>query len=79
MGAEAKDPEEIVKDGVEGRARAVPREEEAGRASGTPPSDPDAGQDARASGDTRKVPGPAGEQDEETGDDRGLTTDASPD
>lgn len=79
MGAEAKDPEEIVKDGVEGRAGGVPREEEASRASGTPPSPPEADQEAGATGDTRKVPGPAEEQDEETGDDRGLTTDTSPD
>ncbi|WP_427006079.1 hypothetical protein [Pseudarthrobacter sp. H2] len=79
MGTEAKDPEEIVKDGVESQAKAVPREEEAGRASGTPPSHSEADQDAGAAGDTRKVPGPAEEQDEETGDDRGLTTDASPD
>jgi hypothetical protein len=78
MGAEAKDPEEIVKDGVEGQSGGVPREE-AGRASGTPPPPPEADQDAGASGDTGKVPGPAEEQDAETGDDRGLTTDTSPD
>ena len=77
MGTEAKEPEEIVKDGVEGRPGAVPREEETG---GTPgPPHPEADQEAGASGDTRKVPGPAEEQDAETGDDRGLTTDTSPD
>lgn len=78
MGAEAKDPEEIVKDGMEGRSAAVPREEADGT-SGTPPAQPEADQEAGATGDTRKVPGPAEEQDEETGDDRGLTTDTSPD
>jgi hypothetical protein len=78
MGGEAKDPEEIVKDGVEDRSAAVPREE-AGGTSGTLPARPEADQDAGASGDTGKVPGPAEEQDAEKGDDRGLTTDTSPD
>jgi hypothetical protein len=77
MGAEAKEPEEVVKDGVEGRADAVPREE-AGGTPGTQSSHPEADQETGATGDTRKVPGPAEEQDAETGDDRGLTTDTSP-
>jgi hypothetical protein len=78
MGTEAKDPEEIVKDGVEAQAKAVPREE-AGGTSGTLPAHPDADRESRASGDSQNVPGPAEEQDQETGDDRGLTTDTSPD
>lgn len=75
MGAEAKDPEQIVKDGVEGGAAPVPRAD-AGETPAPQPTRPEAD---GASGDTQKVPGPAEEQDAETGDDRGLTTDTSPD
>ena len=76
MGAQAKDPEQIVKDGVD--TGAVPRRD-AGGTSGPQPSRPEAAREADASGETRKVPGPAEEQDAETHDDRGLTTDASAD
>lgn len=78
MGADAKDPEQIVKDGVEGGEAPVPREEAGGMPAPQPPH-PQADREAGASGDTQKVPGPAEEQDAETGDDRGLTTDTSPD
>lgn len=78
MGAEAKDPEEIVKDGVQGRAGTVPRED-AGVMPEARPASPEADLEAGAPGDDRNVPGPAEEQDAETGDDRGLTTDSNPD
>lgn len=78
MGAEAINPENIVKDGVEAGDKAVPRED-AGGTSGPLPSHPEEDREAGATGDTREVPGPAEEQDAETPDDRGLTTDTSPD
>ena len=78
MGAEAKDPEQIVKDGVDPGTGTVARGD-AGGTSGPQPSHQDTAPGADASGNTRKVPGPAEEQDAETHDDRGLTTDASAD
>lgn len=80
MGTEAKDPEQIVKDGVDGGTGAVPRQG-AGRASGPQPSRPEAERETGdgASGGTGKVPGPAEEQDAQTHDDRGLTTESNPD
>ncbi|MET1022417.1 MAG: hypothetical protein ABWX69_09495 [Arthrobacter sp.] len=79
-----KEPEDIVKDGVgagnqaggapaargEGAEGSVAAPEVAASA-----EDPAAG-DAK---DTNEATGPAEEQDEQTGDDRGLTTDSSPD
>jgi hypothetical protein len=77
----AKEPEDIVKDGVEREARAaenpLPREE--GQAAA--PTGPGATEQQAdvGSGNANKAAGPAEEQDEQAGDDRGLTTDSSPD
>lgn len=78
MSHEPIEPEDIVSDGVEGGERPVPREEGSGEATGTAPSPTPAGQ-APGEGDSQKVPGPAEEDDEKTADDRGLTTDTTPD
>ncbi|MCX6498844.1 MAG: hypothetical protein NTU93_08580 [Arthrobacter sp.] len=70
MSNEPIEPEDIVSDGVDEAGKPVPRDDgSADGAATTPPG----------TGDTNKVPGPAEEQDEETADDRGLTTDTSPD
>ncbi|NUU33125.1 hypothetical protein [Arthrobacter sp. C9C5] len=76
------EPEDIVSDGVHEGGKPVPRE--GGTAHGAEtPSDVAEGQasegHAPGEGDTHKVPGPAEEQDEKAADDRGLTTDTSPD
>lgn len=81
MSTGPKEPEDIVKDGVEGEAPAgntpVPREE--GQAA-TPQGTGAAEQLADAgSQQANKAVGPAEEQDAQTADDRGLTTDSSPD
>ena len=79
MGSERKDPEDIVKDGVEDGSQA-----------GAAPVAREEGQDARpvgsgsteaqaAASDGNKATGPAEEADEQSSDDRGLTTDSSPD
>lgn len=79
MGAEAKDPKQIVKDGVDGDTGAVPRQSARGTAG--PPSGPEAERNTGdgAPGGTGEVPGPAEEQDAQTHDDRGLTTETNPD
>jgi len=82
MSSQANEPEDVVKDGVEGdvqRAKAP-----VSRGEGQPPArDGAAATENQASAEVRespnKVPGPAEEQDEKTPDDRGLTTDSSPD
>lgn len=74
------EPEEIVSDGVQEGSNPVPRDEEgdaAGRSAGEPGADGQ--QDGGGTPDSRKVPGPAEEDDAETTDDRGLTTDTTPD
>jgi hypothetical protein len=82
MSTQANEPEDVVKDGVEGdvqRGKAP-----VSRGEGQPPArnDSDATEN-QAAAEVRespnKVPGPAEEQDEKTPDDRGLTTDSSPD
>ncbi len=72
------EPEEIVSDGVEQRTKPVPRDGGSAEGSATAP-EPSAEGKAPGTGDTQKVPGPAEEQDEKTADDRGLTTDTTPD
>ena len=91
MSSTPTDPEDIVSDGVEEDGTAVPRDPggpgSAGGTGGTagaaaPTSGgPSGGAEGHApgEGDANKVPGPAEEQDEKTADDRGLTTDTSPD
>lgn len=81
MSTESKEPEDIVKDGVQdadqpGKA-PVAREEGAGAATeGTGDTEARAAAGAETA---NEATGPAEEQDEESGDDRGLTTDSSPD
>ena len=81
MGSERKDPEDIVKDGVEDAKQAgeapVAREEgQDVRPAGSGSTEAQAAAGAR---DGNKATGPAEEQDEQSADDRGLTTDSSPD
>lgn len=71
------EPEDIVSDGVEEGSKPVPRDAGSTDGEATPPGLSE-GQ-TPATGDTQKVPGPAEEQDEKTADDRGLTTDTTPD
>jgi hypothetical protein len=88
MSNEPIDPEDIASDGVQEDQKPVPRDD-AGRdaASPAPENHHAAGGaatagsagTARGTSDTQKVPGPAEEQDEKTADDRGLTTDTTPD
>ncbi len=79
MSTGSKEPEDIVKDGVEGEPQAggtpVSREEgQAAKASGATEQ-----QAAAGAKNANKATGPAEEQDERAADDRGLTTDSSPD
>jgi hypothetical protein len=84
MSTGSKEPEDIVKDGLEGDTSAgnapVPRQEgQEGQEStlegiGSAEEQADPG-----SREANKAVGPAEEQDAQTGDDRGLTTDSSPD
>jgi hypothetical protein len=76
MSNKPTDPEDIVNDGVEKGSKPVPRD--GNRESAAAPSLASEGE-APARGDTQKVPGPAEEQDEQAADDRGLTTDTTPD
>lgn len=82
MSSKPIEPEDIVSDGVEESGKPVPRESGSATGTGTPAGGA-GGQESegRAPGqaDSHKVPGPAEEQDEQAADDRGLTTDTSPD
>ncbi|MGZ4662860.1 MAG: hypothetical protein ACXVYB_16445 [Arthrobacter sp.] len=84
MSTDQNAPDDLVGGGVQGGAKPVPR------ATTGEPEDQPQGQPAQAAnapgirpepsdgsrtGDTTNPPGPAQEQDEQTGDDRGLTTD----
>ena len=82
MSTESKEPEDIVEDGVEGGSQTgkapVAREEGAEVApKGT--GDTEARAASGAAETANEATGPAEEQDERSGDDRGLTTDSSPD
>ena len=92
MSTGSKEPEDIVKDGIEGDAPAgngpVPRQEGQGsRQEGQGSSregtgtaeEPDNPGSRDADREANKAVGPAEEQDAQTSDDRGLTTDSSPD
>lgn len=75
------EPEDIVSDGVAGTAKPVPREgsgADTGTTAGAPESGT-SGTQAPGKSDSQTVPGPAEEDDEKTADDRGLTTDTTPD
>lgn len=81
MSTESKNPEDIVKDGVEDGAQPgsppVAREEDQDVShGGTGLTETHAAAGAKAS---NKAVGPAEEEDEQSADDRGLTTDSSPD
>lgn len=82
MSSKPIEPEDIVSDGVEESGKPIPRDGDGGDGGATP-SGATEGQPAEGhaagEGDTHKVPGPAEEQDEKAADDRGLTTDTSPD
>jgi len=79
MSNKPTEPEDIVSDGVAEDRKPVPRDGgSAGDAATATASDTTEGH-APGEGDAHKVPGPAEEQDEKTADDRGLTTDTSPD
>lgn len=81
MSSKPTEPEDIVSDGVAEDEKPVPRD--GGSADAATPSGATQGEategHAPGEGDAHKVPGPAEEQDEKTADDRGLTTDTSPD
>ena len=81
MGNERKDPEDIVKDGVEdgSQAGAAPVAREEGQDVSPAGSGSTEAQAAAGARDGDKATGPAEEQDEQSADDRGLTTDSSPD
>ncbi|MCU1532721.1 MAG: hypothetical protein JWO49_2292 [Arthrobacter sp.] len=81
MSTQANEPEGTVKDGVEGSAQRgeAPVAREEGPPASPQESDATANQASAEGRDSNKVPGPAEEQDEKTPDDRGLTTDSSPD
>ncbi|HET8879455.1 MAG TPA: hypothetical protein VFN00_08375 [Arthrobacter sp.] len=73
------EPEDIVSDGVEEGSKPVPRDGGSAQhyetgAAGQSPEGKGPG-----SPDSQKVPGPAEEEDVKTADDRGLTTDTTPD
>ena len=77
MSNKPTEPEDIVSDGVAEDGKPVPRD--GGSAGGAATASEAAEGHAPGEGDAHKVPGPAEEQDEKTADDRGLTTDTSPD
>ena len=81
MSTGSKEPEDIVKDGVEGEPQAggAPVSREEGTPAATKASGATEQQAAAGAKDANKATGPAEEQDEQNADDRGLTTDSSPD
>ncbi len=82
MSTGSKEPEDIVKDGVEGESQSgdTPVAREEGQTAATKGSGATEQQAAAGAKDaSNKATGPAQEQDEQAGDDRGLTTDSSPD
>ena len=81
MGSERKDPEDIVKDGVgEGsQPGAAPVAREEGQNGSPAGSGATEAQATTGATDDNKATGPAQEHDEQSADDRGLTTDSSPD
>ena len=81
MSTEHNEPEDIVSDGVEDGTNPTPKEkpadQAAGRHAGPGPVDARSAGAGSPEADGTKPPGPAEEQDSETGDDRGLTTEPS--
>ena len=78
MSSKPTEPEDIVSDGVAEDGKSVPRDGGTAGGAATASGAMEEGH-APGEGDAHKVPGPAEEQDEKTADDRGLTTDTSPD
>ncbi|QCO99909.1 hypothetical protein FCN77_22065 [Arthrobacter sp. 24S4-2] len=76
MSTEHNEPEDIVSDGVEDKTSPLPKEKPAGQASGRHAASGPADSGPAGAGGT-KPPGPAEEQNSETGDNRGLTTEPS--
>lgn len=76
MSTEHNESEEIVSDGVENETSPRPKESPADRASGRHAASGPADSGPAGAGGT-KPPGPAEEQNSETADDRGLTTEPS--
>lgn len=81
MSNDRKDPEDIVRDGVEDGSRpgAAPVAREEGQSVRPAGSGSTEAQAAAGARDGNRATGPAEEQDEQSADDRGLTTDSSPD
>jgi len=84
MSNKPTEPEDIVSDGVAEDGKPVPRDGGSGGSAGDAATATASASDTKeghapGEGDAHKVPGPAEEQDEKTADDRGLTTDTSPD
>jgi hypothetical protein len=88
MSTQANEPEDFVKDGAAGDVRRgeapVSRKEgppasKEGLAASRKATDTTEGRASAEARGSEKVPGPAEDQDEKTPDDRGLTTDSSPD
>lgn len=81
MVSKGKDPEDIVKDGVEGgsEAGAAPVAREEGQDARPVESGSTEAQAATGASSGNKATGPAEEADQQSTDDRGLTTDSSPD
>ena len=81
MSTEHNEPEDIVSDGVEDETSPVPREKPEGRPSGrhaaSGPADRGPADRGPAGAGGTNPPGPAEEQNSETADDRGLTTEPS--
>lgn len=81
MSTKPSDPEDIVSDGVDDDGKPVPRDTGTGGTALPQEAGASGASGGRVPGksDAHKVPGPAEEQDEKAEDDRGLTTDTSPD
>lgn len=81
MSTEHNEPEDIVSDGVENGSNPLPKEKPAdqasGRHAGPGPVDARPAKAGSSEADGTNPPGPAEEQDSQTGDDRGLTTEPS--
>ena len=81
MSTEPKEPEDIVEDGVEGSRQTgkAPVAREEGAEAATEGTGDTEARTAAGAKTANEATGPAEEQDEQSGDDRGLTTDSSPD
>ena len=76
MSRQQNEPEEIVNDGVQNESSPLPQAKPAHQTSGRHAASGPADSGPAGAGGT-KPPGPAEEQNSETADDRGLTTEPS--